>query len=396
MLIADLPPFVTSAITTDYLGYADDLLIACSDLQSAQEKLNKVNDAGELGGLEVSPPKTHIVEVRAATPVDTIDSSSISEIELSALKFPCPLCGRRLAKERSRKKHMTSWCTGDPWERSMKGTLAEKILLGNREKVLREAAREEQEIRVALKGKNIPNLDFDIYLGSKINGCGNWREDFDRRKAISITKFNSMRKILTSGALPLKMRTSIFIVSISTILLYGSDCWLGGPTGILEELRKTTWTFAWMLASNKRPLTGNAAKRKARRIANLINLPKLLLERRLRWMRLLFLTSTDVPSKEVFHTKKEWFLPWLHGLDWGYASSLAASKEKWELFTSECTERRCQLDSKKEKSKIDNRPKDRRKQNTITKDYMENLFNRRAESNAKWNKWANIQAPNIP
>ena len=108
-------------------------------------------------------------------------------------------------------------------------------------------------------------------------------------------------------------------------------------------------------------------------------------------MRILFLTSTDVPSKEVFHTKKEWFQPWLHGLDWGYASSLAVSEEKWGLFTSECTERSCQLDSKKGKTNTDNRPKDRRKQNIITKDHMENLFKHRAQSNAKWNKWANGQ-----
>ena len=97
------------------------------------------------------------------------------------------------------------------------------------------------------------------------------------------------------------MRISIFVVSISTILLYGSECWVGNPDAILGELDKVNWLFAWKLAHNRRILNGTYDKEKAYKIANLINIPLLSLTRKLRWLRKLFHTDSDVLSDDRIH-----------------------------------------------------------------------------------------------
>jgi len=234
MLICNLPPFNNSAVSLAYLAYADDLILVCNSKEEASSKLASLRDSSKIGGLQINTGKTYGVPVCAAVPVE--DVSEFSKKEWGKLKFPCPFCGRRLANERGRKKHITTWCTGDPDERSYKGTLAEKLLIQNRQTSLAMNRINIDNNNISLDDEIIKIKDSEVYLGSKINGTSSWRVDLDRRHSLGVAKFNKLRKVLCASSLGMSLKVGLFKVSISTIILHGSECWIVNPKIIIAEL----------------------------------------------------------------------------------------------------------------------------------------------------------------
>jgi hypothetical protein len=142
------------------------------------------------------------------------------------------------------------------------------------------------------------------------------------------------------------MRAVIFLVRISTVLLYGSECWIAGPEIVLKELRAATWTFAMMLSAKKKKKEMKSEdfrllkeKQVTGRFAETINLAALFIRRKLKWMQLLLLTDIDSPSKDVFENKPEYFDKWFFDITREEARELAGNEEKWEEFVENCIEK---------------------------------------------------------
>jgi hypothetical protein len=203
-----------------HLAYADDLIFLCNSKEEATEKLNILSKNAKVGGLVINPTKTHVVDIRAAILADQVGVDDFSQNEWKAIKYPCPFCGRRMATEKGRKKHITTWCTGDPQERSIKGTKAEKTLLKNRESKMTKERCDADPVSVMLELFKIASKESEIYLGSLINGTSNWRLDLDRRHCLAIARFKKLKKALCARALPLSIRTKLFTISVATVLLY--------------------------------------------------------------------------------------------------------------------------------------------------------------------------------
>jgi hypothetical protein len=105
-----------------------------------------------------------------------------------------------------------------------------------------------------------------------------WKADFDRRKGIAFQKFGVMRGVLTAGQMPREMRVVIFLIVISTIVLYGSECWIAGPDAVLREIRAVNARFAWALTLRRKKaedFKSEKNKKAAEIFSNMMNLPAL-------------------------------------------------------------------------------------------------------------------------
>jgi hypothetical protein len=195
----------------------------------------------------------------------------------------------------------------------------------------------ENQEQITCKGRSVEVLEREVYLGSLLDCSGNWLVGLERRNALAISKFSKLRRILGASYLGIRTRVRIFTTSVSSVLLYASECWLGNPHSILKELRKKNWIFAWKLAhtrSRKNSTVGN--KDKAIAISKKLNLPGLLIRRKLRWLGDLMQSTLELPSKDAVLNKREWFEPWLFGLSWEKAEILAGKPAKWEKFIEKC------------------------------------------------------------
>ena len=128
----------------------------------------------------------------------------------------------------------------------------------------------------------------------------------------------------------------MFKVSVSTVLLYGSECWLANPKIVISELRKRNWTFAWMLTHTRGQKKMKDKVEKAKKVAKLVNLPALMIRRKMKWLGQLLHEDVDVPSRDVLFSKKEWFLPWFFGLSWEEAIELSRDEEDWDDYIEHC------------------------------------------------------------
>jgi hypothetical protein len=185
-------------------------------------------------------------------------------------------------------------------------------------------------------GKPLVVNPFEIYLGSKFDGTGDWKVDLERRSSLAICSFNKLRKVLCASSIPLKLRIRIFKVSVSTVLLYASECWIAEPSSMIKMLRKKNWMFAWMLTHTRRPKDELFNYERAKKVYKRINLPGLAIRRKMTWLADFMHSTADLPSCDVHRNKKEWFTPWLFGLSWEEASVLSLDKVEWEKYITQC------------------------------------------------------------
>ena len=78
---------------------------------------------------------------------------------------------------------------------------------------------------------------------------------------------------------------------------------------------------------------------KAKKVAKLVNLPALMIRRKMKWLGQLLHEDVDVPSKDVLFSKKEWFLPWFFGLSWEEAIELSKDEDEWDKYIEVCIEK---------------------------------------------------------
>jgi hypothetical protein len=245
---------------------------------------------------------------------------------------------------RSKQIHVGKWCTGDPRERSIKGSKAAAFLMAKRGEANRAEQREIENMnfRVTLRNVQILIVESVIYLGSKINCVGGWKADFDRRKGIAFQKFGVLRGVLTAGQMPREMRVVVFLITISAILLYGSECWIAGPEAVLREIRAANSSFAWSLTlrrKNTEDFKSEKNKNAAETFANMINLPALFIRRKPKWLGQLLHADVDTPSKEVVEKTPELVEKWFFGLSVEEAREKSANFLDWEEFIEECVEK---------------------------------------------------------
>jgi hypothetical protein len=338
---SELPPFTAGELQARYFAYADDILMACKDLPEAQLKLNRIDKKAIPAGLLINPNKgkTELLQICSSPPVAAGELEDFTEEEIKRLPFPCQFCGRRFPSKRGKQIHIGKWCTGDPRERSIKGSKAAEFLIAKRNEANRAEQREAENLHVMLKGVQILIVENVVYLGSKINCVGGWKADFDRRKGIAFQKFGVMRGVLTAGQMPREMRVVVFLITISTILLYGSECWIAGPEAVLREIRAVNSSFAWALTLRRKKAEDFKSEKNKKTMeifSNMINLPALFIRRKLKWLGNLLHAEVDTPSRDVVAKMPEMVEKWFFGLSVEEAREKSANFIEWDEFIDEC------------------------------------------------------------
>lgn len=56
-------------------------------------------------------------------------------------------------------------------------------------------------------------------------------------------------------------------------------------------------------------------------------------------MASLMRANGDAPSRKVFESKRNWFEPWLFGMEWGQAKELSANWKLWGKYIETCVEK---------------------------------------------------------
>jgi len=117
--------------------------------------------------------------------------------------------------------------TGDPDERSRKGTLAERTLQQMKaaeESKKRHEERQDGEITCILCGdETVEEKEQDVYLGSLLKHDADWVADFERRKALAFQRFHKLGKILTASCINIAVRIRLLKICVTTVLLYASE-----------------------------------------------------------------------------------------------------------------------------------------------------------------------------
>ena len=117
--------------------------------------------------------------------------------------------------------HEARWCTGDPFERSRRGTLADKRVQRKKREDIAAA-----KPAVLLNGTVLDNVYQFTYLGSVQCAGGDTMEDTLRRIAQATAKYTALLHVWSDNQLSRDLRVKLYYVRISTVLLYGSETWL--------------------------------------------------------------------------------------------------------------------------------------------------------------------------
>ncbi|XP_072933758.1 uncharacterized protein [Epargyreus clarus] len=102
--------------------------------------------------------------------------------------------------------------------------------------------------RITVSGQNLERVQKYKYLGTWLNE--DWNSDLEIKTRIEIARsaFNTMRKVLCSRSINIKLRTRLLHCYIWPIILYGCEAWT-----IKEDLRKRIeafemWTYRRLLS----------------------------------------------------------------------------------------------------------------------------------------------------
>jgi len=201
------------------------------------------------------------------------------------------------------------------------------------------------------KGQPIKVKESEPYLGSLVNGPGNWRVDFERRCAIAAGRFKEYKSVLCASCLPLSLRVNLFQVLIATVMLHGSECWVANPEAVLAEVRKKGWEYAVKMTARKKGEGGEFTLKKVRKACDEINVPGILIKRVLGYYSTLINAEFDNPARDAFYAKKEWFESWFFGIKWGEAEKLPKDWFLWNELMEKCVKQKKHKQTKKRKKR---------------------------------------------
>ena len=153
-------------ISLEDLGYADDLGMLENTVKNATAKLQSLNQQSMSAGMEINVGKTKAMHIMKKERVTTTTTQDVKEMNF---QHPCPNCGREFPTAHGMKIHMARWCTGDPEERSRKGTLADKKV-----KKMKHSKAAKARKNVVLNGLPVENVAYFDYQGSQYLRCRRW------------------------------------------------------------------------------------------------------------------------------------------------------------------------------------------------------------------------------
>ena len=91
-------------------------------VESPTAKLQSLNQQSMSAKIEINVGKTKTMHIMKKEQVTVTTTQDVKEMNF---QHPCPNCGREFPTAHGMKIHLAQWRTGDPEERSRKGTLAD-------------------------------------------------------------------------------------------------------------------------------------------------------------------------------------------------------------------------------------------------------------------------------
>ena len=132
------------------------------------------------------------------------------------------------------------------------------------------------------------------YLGAMFEVGGGQLADVRRRTAMTKQRFGKMRHLWSSKALHLRLRLRLYIVSVCSIMTYGSEAW-----NLTKEVKKKlNGANSQMLSA----ITGKSYREEAVEATCSFNLLRAIRARRLQWLgHILRLDEDRLLQRAVHH-----------------------------------------------------------------------------------------------
>ena len=165
---------MTGEISIDDLGYAEDLSMLENTVESATAKLQFLNQQSMSAGMEIDVGKNKAMHIMKKERVTATNTQDVKEMNF---QHPCPNCGREFPTAHGMKIHLAQWRTGDPEERSRKGTLADTKVKGVKHS---KAAKARESVLL----NRLP-----MGNGSTVNTGGKSVEDIEKEMTLAMAKF---------------------------------------------------------------------------------------------------------------------------------------------------------------------------------------------------------------
>jgi hypothetical protein len=202
------------------LAYADDIALL-NTAQSSGPVVNKLSKhSKETATLGINPDKTVRAVLKRKPRI-----AATTEVEAQAVgKHQCAVCGRAFPTKMGVSCHKRH-CLGSP-EAEM---LHPKTRRNQKASTIVVHAKREADVAkmstVVLDGKTLPNVYHFKYLGATFACHGGCEEEIEIRIGKAQGTFRSLKHLWTDRRLPLDLKTSLFLVRVISVLLYGCESW---------------------------------------------------------------------------------------------------------------------------------------------------------------------------
>ena len=148
--------------------------------------------------------------------------SATTEVNIAKMNFQhkCNTYGRTFPTLRGKQIHEARWCTGDPNQRSRRGTLADQWV-----HLKKKVAAVDELDHVTCGHETFQNVYNLTYLGSEISASGSSASDMERRVCLATAKFNALYHMWRDGRLSCTLQTALYHARIVPVLLYSCESW---------------------------------------------------------------------------------------------------------------------------------------------------------------------------
>ena len=239
-----------TTLSVTSLEYADDMVLFSTDRDLLQKQFDIFRARAKRVDLDINAKKTKSMHVNK----QRVKIGPTTESDCAAMnwKHVCDICSKPFPGWPSVNGHR-AWCKpGAPYPHGKRaGTLADKLV---REKKLKKLKSDTQPLMC--DSAEVEDVYYFEYLGSGVSYNNKCTLDIKQRINKATAAWRCLFNVWSDSRISLRSRYEILEMSVSSVLLYGSESWPRDKESMIL-LRQAWRRFAWPIEINNTEHAGD-------------------------------------------------------------------------------------------------------------------------------------------